>query len=110
MNTRLLLGGLMAITVLSMAAPSIARPTGHPRVHEVNGRRQNQHDRIQKGLKNGTITKGEAQNLRQEGKAIHAQEKTMRANNGGHLTKQDQKTLNAELNQRSKEIHTDKHN
>ena len=41
---------------------------------------------------------------------INKEEKGMRAQDNGHLTKQDKKTINQQQNQESKRIHRDKHN
>ena len=110
MKKQFAVAGLIAMTLATLVLPAMARPWHHPRVHQVNARRGNQHNRIQQGVRSGSLTKTEAQTLRQEGQAIHAQERAMRAQDGGHLTKQDRRTLNSELNQRSQEIYQDKHN
>jgi len=98
---------LASLAFLTLMAPAFASP--HPRVHEVNGRRDNQHERIQAGVQNGSLTHKEAYRLRSEGKAIHAQEKYMRSQDGGHLTKTDQRLLNREQNMRSRQIYRQKH-
>lgn len=76
----------------------------HPRVNQVNGRIDNQERRIHKEVKEGDITKAQAKQDRQNLKAINQEKKTMRQNDNGHLTKSDQRALNQQLNQNSKNI------
>ena len=103
---------LVVVSLASLSLPALANPGNgkHPRVKEVNARREAQHQRIEQGLKNGSLTKDEAKLLRQEGRTIHEQEKAWRAANGGHLTKAQQDFLNAELNARSQQIKAEKRN
>lgn len=82
---------------------------GHPRVNQVNQRVQNQHERIEQGVKNGTISKQQATQLHKERADIKTEEHAMRKADGGHLTKGDQKVLNQQMNARSKQIYQEKH-
>ena len=82
---------------------------GHPRVNEVNGREQNQQDRIANGEKNGTLTPGQAAHLENREQHIENQEKADMAAHNGHLTKAEQNKLNREQNRTSKQIYKDKH-
>ncbi len=90
------------------AGPGQVDP-GHPRVNEVNGREQNQQDRIANGEKNGTLTPGQASHLENREQHIENQEKADVAAHNGHLTKAEQKQLNKEQNKTSKQIYKDKH-
>ena len=81
----------------------------HPRRAEVNGRLNNQNKRIDQGVKNGTLTKGQAQQLHQEDHHIRQEERHMAAKNGGHITKGEQNKLNRQENKVSKQIHAEKH-
>jgi hypothetical protein len=92
----------------SGAGPGVDDP-GHPRVNEVNQREQNQQDRIANGLKNDTMTPGQAAHVEKQEQHIENQEKRDMARNNGHLTKAEQKQLNKEQNKTSKEIYRDKH-
>ena len=91
-----------------IAAPVFAQETqwqkDHPRRTEVNDRLKNQNKRITNEVKDGQINKAEAKNLRANDKNVRAEEKAMAANNGGHITKADQKALNQQLNQNSQAI------
>lgn len=81
----------------------------HPRVNQVNQRVKNQHNRIEQGIKSGKINKQQAHQLHQERRAIKTEERAMRKADKGHLTKQDQKILNRQLNKRSTQIYKEKH-
>lgn len=80
----------------------------HPRRHQVNKRLNNQNKRIKQGVKNGTLTKQQARQLHQEDKNIRQEERAMAAQNGGHITKAEQRSLNQQENQTSKQIDSEK--
>ena len=106
---------IMGLALITAAVPAQAdgeggHIPGHPRVNEVNHRFENQHDRIQQGLKNGSLSHAELATLRGQRAAMKTEEHTMRADDGGHLTKADQRALNQQENQRSREIYQFKHN
>ena len=81
----------------------------HPRRTQVNGRLNNQDKRIKQGVKNGKLTPQQAQQLHKEDHQIRQEERDMAAQNGGHITKQEQKVLNQQENQVSKQITSEKH-
>jgi len=93
----------------SGAGPGQVDP-GHPRVNEVNAREQNQQDRIANGLKNDTMTPGQAARVENREQHIENQEKADMAAHNGHLTQGEQRQLNKEQNRTSKQIYKDKHN
>ena len=76
----------------------------HPRRAQVNKRLNNQNKRIKKEVKEGEITKGQAAKMHKEDKQIRGEERAMASQNGGHITKQEQKTLNQQENAVSKQI------
>jgi hypothetical protein len=76
----------------------------HPRRTEVNDRLANQNKRIKNEVKDGQINKAQAQKLHSEDHAIRQEERTMASTNGGHITKTEQKALNQQENQVSKQI------
>jgi uncharacterized lipoprotein YajG len=113
----LAVGGLMLVGAAaaqtqesntSGAGPGQVDP-GHPRVNEVNAREQNQQDRIANGVKNGTMTPGQASRVENREQNIENQQKADMAAHNGHLTKAEQKQLNKEQNHVSKRIYKDKH-
>ncbi len=113
----LAVGGLMFVGAASAqtqdsntsgAGPGVVDPN-HPRVNEVNGREQNQQDRIANGEKNGTLTPGQAAHLENREARTENQEKADMAAHNGHLTKAEQNKLNREQNKTSRQIYKDKH-
>ena len=103
---------LMAVFFL-VSLPSVQAETewqkDHPRRTEVNKRLKNQNRRINQGVKNGKLTKQQAAKLHKEDHQIRQEELDMASQNGGHITKQEQKTLNQQENAVSKKIYNEKH-
>src|SRR5450755_498455 len=97
---------ILALGLLSMAPAGLAGETqwqkDHPRRAEVNGRLKNQNKRTNQGVKNGKLTSQQAGQLHHEDRQIRQEERDMASQNGGHITKQEQKTLNQQENQVSK--------
>jgi hypothetical protein len=81
----------------------------HPRRAEVNQRLDNQRERINEGERSGKLTHEQAQQLHQDDRNIRQQEREMAAQNGGHITKTEQRALNQEENQESRKIYQEKH-
>lgn len=100
----------LSLIVASLAALSITARAetewqkAHPRRAEVNGRLANQDRRIHKEVKDGDMTHAEARNLHTQDRAIRREERTMAGQNGGHITKAEQKALNQQETTVSKEI------
>lgn len=76
----------------------------HPRREQVNNRLANQNKRIHNDVKNGTLTKGQAAQLHKQDHQVRQEERDMASQNGGHITKPEQKVLNQQENGVSKEI------
>jgi hypothetical protein len=76
----------------------------HPRRAEVNQRLENQDRRIDREVKEGDMSKAEAGKLHREDRHIRAEERQMAAENGGHITKAEQRKLNRQENAVSKQI------
>ena len=91
---------------------SFAQGPGHqpthikdnPKVNQVDKRIDNQEKRITEERKEGDLTKKQAQQDRKNLTTINNEKKDMRKMDNGHLTNQDQKVLNQQLNQNSKRI------
>ena len=99
------LTGAMAST--AMTAPTHADTTwqkNHPRREQVNARLANQNARIKTEVKEGDLTKSQAASLHKDDRQIRREERLMASQNGGHITKQEQKTLNQQENAVSKQI------
>ncbi|HTT02613.1 MAG TPA: hypothetical protein VMG11_11070 [Steroidobacteraceae bacterium] len=76
----------------------------HPRRTEVNARLANQNARIKKERQEGEITKSQAKQLHRDDHTIRQEERAMASTNGGHITKAEQRALNQQENQVSKQI------
>ncbi len=82
----------------------------HPRRAEVNHREGRQQERIAHGIRNGSISPQEAQQLESQERALKLQEREEVRANGGSLTKQQTRQLNHEEDTLSHEIYHDTHN
>jgi hypothetical protein len=104
---------LALIASLTLAPAAIfAQTTPTPGQHDynINQRKENQQDRIGKGVKSGQLTAGETSRLEHQEAGINREERGMRAQDNGHLTKTDRATLHQQQNQESRRIYRDKHN
>ena len=96
------------LAVFTAAAGTASADTtwqkNHPRREQVNNRLNNQNKRIHNDVKNGTLTKGQAASLHKEDHQVRQEERDMASQNGGHITKSEQKVLNQQENGISKQI------
>ncbi len=76
----------------------------HPRREQVDHRLENQKDRIANEVKEGEMSKGKAARLTAKDRKIRHEERMMASQNGGHITKSEQKVLNEQENTVSKQI------
>jgi hypothetical protein len=96
-----------AALTTTMASSAMAEgkwARNHPRRDQVNDRLQNQNRRINKELKEGEITKQQANTLHNEDHQIRQEERDMASQNGGHISKSEQNVLNQQENGVSKQI------
>ena len=100
---------LAATFILSPVAIFAQAPATAPTSATINQRKENQQDRIAQGVKSGQLTPGETSKLEHQEAGINKEERGMRAQDNGHLTAQDRKTLHAQQNQESRRIYRDKH-
>ncbi|RDK07486.1 hypothetical protein [Cupriavidus lacunae] len=111
MMTKKILGGVaIAVFAASLASAAIANDKdtrwerNHPRREQVNERLANQNRRINHELKEGEISKAQAARLHQEDHQIRREERMMASQNGSHITRQEQRTLNQQENAVSHQI------
>ncbi len=97
---------LALIATLSLTTAALTAQTSQ----EINQRKENQQDRIAQGVKSGQLTAGETSHLERQEAGINHEEKAMRAQDDGHLTKADKSLINKQQNQESRRIYRDKHN
>lgn len=76
----------------------------HPRRAEVNERLANQNKRIKQEVAEGEMSKTQAAKLHREDHQIRQEERLMASQNGGHITKQEQRTLNQQEDAVSRQI------
>src|SRR5580698_640616 len=100
---------VLATVLVSLPAMASAQTTNYER-HHINQRKENQQDRIAQGVKSGQLTPGETAKLEHQEAGINKEEKGMRAQDNGHLTKADKSLVNKQQTQESKRIYRDKHN
>ena len=98
---------LSAVAAASMGSAMAAETNWektHPRRDQVNDRLANQNKRIHQEVKEGEMSKGQAAKLHHEDHQIRKEERLMASQNNGHITKQEQRTLNQQENAVSKQI------
>lgn len=98
---------LLGLALVAVTAPSMADTAwqqSHPRRAQVNGRLNNQNNRIHNEVKEGEMSKAQAASLHHEDHQVRQEERDMASQNGGHITKQEQATLNSQENGISKQI------
>lgn len=107
MKTTLLLS-LVTIAFLGISNVTSAQDSHwaqtHPRRDQVNDRLANQNRRINKDVKDGDMSKAKAARLKNNDHKIRQEERDMASQNHGHITKQEQKTLNQQENRNSQKI------
>jgi hypothetical protein len=107
MNRKHLGYAAVLVTLAGLAGTASAETTwqkNHPRRTQVNHRLNNQDKRIHQDVKNGTLTKAQAANLHHEDHQVRQEERDMASQNGGHITKPEQRVLNGQENKISSEI------
>jgi methionine-rich copper-binding protein CopC len=95
---------LFASAVASSAVAETKWEKNHPRREQVNNRLANQNKRIHQEVKEGEMSKAQAAKLHREDRQVRNEERAMASQNGGHITRQEQKTLNQQENAISKQI------
>ncbi len=95
----------VAMTALSSVALADTQwQKDHPRREEVNNRLANQNARIHQEVKEGELNKAQAATLHKNDRQIRQEERLMAKQNGGHISKPEQKVLNQQENGVSKKI------
>lgn len=86
------------------ALAATAWQKAHPRRAEVNARLANQNRRINNEVREGEMSRAQAAKLHHEDRQIRREERMMASQNGGHITKAEQRVLNQQENQVSRQI------
>lgn len=95
---------VMLAGVVGTASAQTTWQKNHPRRTEVNHRLVNQNRRIHNDVKDGTLTRSQAAALHTEDHQVRQEERDMASQNGGHITKGEQRVLNAQENTISSQI------
>ena len=106
-NTRLIaltVGALLTSAIATSALAETHWGKTHPRRDQVNDRLAHQNARIHQEVKEGELTKSQAAALHEDDRQIRGEERAMASQNGGHITKAEQKVLNQQENAVSKQI------
>jgi hypothetical protein len=96
--------------LIAPAALLAQTPTPGAYDHNIGQRKVDQQERIANGVRSGQLTARETGHLERQEAGINREERGMRAQDHGHLTAQDRRTLHAQQNQESRRIYRDKHN
>lgn len=104
-STRLVIAAsLLAVFAVNAMADESTFAKNHPRRAQVNGRLANQNARIDAKEASGKMTTAQGNKIKAQDRQIRGEERAMASQNGGHITKQEQRTLNQQENHTSNEI------
>ena len=98
---------LLVLSVVALTANSASAMgwrANHPRRAEVNARLNHQDHRIHAERHEGEITAAQAHDLHAEDRGIRAEERFDASNNGGHITRAEDRSLNRQENAVSNQI------
>jgi hypothetical protein len=98
------MGLLMAGSAVTAASADTPWQASHPRREEVNGRLQNQNQRIHQERREGELNARQAHRLHLADRRIRHQERRFARHDGGHITRAEQHRLNREENKVSGRI------
>jgi len=101
---------LKRILAIAVCVVAVAGSCVFAETPVINAREKHQVKRIRQGVKSGTLTKAQGQQLGQEIKGDKQEKRAMiKANGGKPLTAQQRQSLRKNLNQSSKQIYQEKH-
>lgn len=101
------LAALFSVSAVSAAQMQSAQQKKTP---VINHRQKAQQHRIVRGVRRGTLTKGETRKLERQQRRIARTKRRDKAMNGGKLTKREKKHLTRMQNRASRRIYRMKHN
>src|SRR5215472_15951059 len=100
----LAVAGVVAVGIAGTAMADTPWQKAHPRREQVNNRLSWQNHRINNELKEGEIKQQQANQLHKQDWQIRQEERDIASQNGSHITKLEQSTLNQQENHVSQEI------
>jgi hypothetical protein len=93
-----------ALAAFASSADAGQWAANHPRRVEVNQRLANQNNRIHHDVQDGQMSRGEARTLHRDDRQIRQEERDMASQDHSHITRTDQRALNQQENQVSRQI------
>ena len=102
---------VLASTLVIAPAAMIAQTTPTPGAHDynINQRKVDQQDRIANGIRDGQLNARQTARLEHQEAGINREERGMRAQDNGHLTRADRRVIHTQQNQESRRIYRDRH-
>ena len=104
---KIVVTSLLALSLAGLgtsSASAMGWRASHPRRAEVNARLNHQDHRINVERREGDITASQAHDLHAQDRGIRAQERFDASQNGGHITRSEQGSLNQQENAVSQQI------
>jgi hypothetical protein len=95
---------VMLAATVGTASAETTWQKNHPRRTQVNHRLANQNRRIHNDVKSGTLTRGQAAAVHKEDHQVRQEERAMASQNGGHITKGEDRVLNKQENAISSQV------
>ena len=108
--TKLILAASLAVSPVALLAQTALTPTPGRNDTNIHQRKNAQQQRIANGVASGQMTARETSHVEHQEAGINREERGMRAQDNGHLTAQDRRTIHHQQNQESRRIYRDKHN
>jgi hypothetical protein len=102
--TTIALAGVFAVGLSAGAMAATGWEQSHPRRDQVNDRLHNQNARINQERREGEIGYRRAAQLHRDDHQIRNEERIMARQDGGHITRLEQRTLNQQENHVSRQI------
>jgi hypothetical protein len=100
-------GGAFMLGSVYAQAPAPGSTASEAEHHA--GRVENQHDRIQQGVQNGTLTKQQGARLARQDARVNREARAMKARNGGKLNQRQEARIRRQMNRQSRRIYRAKH-
>ena len=94
----------LSVFVAGTASAATTWDASHPRPAEVNHRLSNHDHRIHQEVREGELSRGEAMRLHRDDHQVRTEERLMASQNGGHITRQEDRALNQQENRTSRQI------
>ena len=101
---------MKTLTHIVAAIVGIGLATGAVQAQNVDQRHNDQQQRVDQGIRNGSLTPRETNRTEHQQGRIDRQESRMRSRDGGHLSRYDRERLQHRENRASRHIYRAKHN